>query len=135
MKKLLSELAVSFPAFAFVSIEKGVIDFEVPEFKKDASEQILDVVFAPDPWSRLPMNDVAVYLSDKVDPAIREFIGAQLLAPNPKIEGVPDEHSDILFDLVRGSDESVYDYANRINQLIAQDNEIRIKESQINSEV
>lgn len=131
--KDISLLGCSFPAFRFLP-ENAKIDFEVPVFKKDASEQILDVIYAPDPWSRLPMNDVAVYLSDKVDPSIRDFIGAQLLAPNPKIDGVPDAQSDILFDLVRGDNESVYDYADRVNQLIAQDNEIRIKESQIKTE-
>lgn len=132
MKKDIILLALSFPAFANAG-EHGVIEFSPTDVKKDVADQVLDVIYGPDPFSRLPQNDVAVYLSDKVDPSIKEFIAAQLLSPNPKIDGVLDDKAEILHDLVRSNDESVYDYASRVNEIIAFDSETRLKESQLNS--
>ena len=128
--KSIDLLSCSFPAFRFIK-GRGQIDFEVVEKKKDECDQIFDVIFGCNPFTRLPENDVAVYLSDKVDSAIKEFIAANLLAPHPVSEGVVDEHSDLLFDLVRGDNESVSDYALRVRGLIEQDNEVRIKESDV----
>lgn len=110
--------------------------FEVPLIekveKKDTSDdQLFSVIFAPDPFTRLPTSDVAVYLSDKVDPSIREFVGSQLLRSNGEVGGVPDVVADDLLDYVRGADESVADYAVRIRDLVAKDNEIISKSQQI----
>lgn len=130
MDRDIKKLAASFPAFRLIG-SPCVVDIEEVEIKNDAENQLLDVIYAPDPFTRLPQSDVAVYLSDKVDPAIREFVASQLMTPHPDVKGVDDANSDILFDLVRQDGESTVDYANRINQIIASDNEIRIKESQV----
>lgn len=124
------KLAASFPAFRFIG-SPCVVDIEEVDIKNDSENQLLDVIYAPDPFTRLPQSDVAVYLSDKVDPSIREFVASQLMTPNPEVKGVDDVNSEILFDLVRQDGESTLDYANRINQIIASDNDIRIKENEV----
>lgn len=130
MKKDIKELANSFPAFRLIG-SPCVVDVEEIEEKQSADNQVLDVIYAPDPFTRLPQSDVAVYLSDKVDPSIREFVASQLLTPNPEVKGVDDANSDILFDLVRQDGESVQDYAVRIRDIVASDSVIREKESQV----
>lgn len=134
MDRDIKKLAVSFPAFRLVG-SPCVVDIEEVDVKSDAESQLLDVIYAPDPFTRLPQSDVAVYLSDKVDPSIREFVASQLMTPNPDVKGVDDVNSDILFDLIRQDGESTVDYAVRINNLIGADNEIRLKESSLKEAV
>lgn len=131
--KELKKLGCSFPAFQII-LTPADVKPEISEKKKDVSDQLLDVIYAPDPVTRLPQNDVAVYLSDKVDPMIKEFIASNLMAPNPDVKGVPDEQSDILFDLIRGQNESVSDYAVRVRGIIEADNETRMKEAALNDD-
>ena len=116
----------TFPAYRFAGHQ---VDLIVPEVSDRNSEEnaVLDVVFGVDPFTGLPQNDVAVYMSDKVPQEIREFVGANLLHPMPKSEGVPDDHSDILHDLVRGVNESVSDYAVRIRDIVESDSLLREK--------
>ena len=133
MDKNISKLAGSFPAFRFIG-SPCVVDVTEVEFKNDSENQLLDVIYAPDPFTRLPQSDIAVYLSDKVDPAIREFVASQLMTPNPNPQGVDDANADILFDLVRQDNESVADYAVRIRDIVSLDNETRLKESESKNE-
>lgn len=130
MEKNISKLACAFPALRLYGNAMQVECQEI-EIKKDGSDSLLDVVYAPDEFTRLPQSDVAVYLSDKVDPMIREFVASNLMSPNPKVDGVPDEYSDICHDLVRGVNESVSDYAVRIRDIVSNDSAIRLKESQV----
>lgn len=132
MDKNLNKLAVSFPAFRLVG-QPCVVDVQEVELKNTTDNQLFDVIYAPDPFTGLPQSDIAVYLSDKVDPAIREFVASQLMSPNPKPQGVDDANSDILFDLIRKDGESVSDYAVRVRELVAFDNETRLKELQSNN--
>lgn len=134
MNKNVEKLAASFPAFRLIGAP-GVVDITEVEVKHDSDNQLLDVIYAPDPFTGLPQSDIAVYLSDKVDPAIREFVASQLMQPNPDIKGVSDEQSDILFDLIRQDGESVADYAVRVREIVAQDSVIREKESKVNEQV
>lgn len=131
--KEFKKLGCSFRAFQII-LTPADVKPEISEKKKDVSDQLLDVIYAPDPVTRLPQNDVAVYLSDKVDPMIKEFIASNLMSPNPDVKGVPDENSDLLFDLIRGQNESVSDYAVRVRGIIEADNEIRIKEAVLNDD-
>lgn len=120
--KTIDKLGCSFPAFDII-LKPADVKPENVDVKADASEQILDVIFGVNPFSGLPENDVALYLSDKVDPAIKEFIASQLLQPNPDVKGVPDEQADILFDLIRQPEESLSDYAVRVRGIIESDQE------------
>lgn len=129
--KVLSLLGSSFPAVKkYPELEK--VQVHPIEFKNDLSGQVLDVIYAPDPFTRLPQNDIAVYMSDKVDPQIKEFIATQLMSPNPDVKGIDDEHSDLLYDLIRQPDETQSDYAVRVREIIAADSDIRMKESELN---
>lgn len=130
MDKNLSKLAASFPAFRFIG-SPCVVDITEVDLKNDSENQLLDVIYAPDLFTGLPQSDLAVYLSDKVDPAIREFVVSQLLTPNPNPQGVDDAHSDILFDLVRQDGESVSDYAVRIRDIVSEDSVVREKEAAV----
>ena len=130
MDRNIIKLAVSFPAYRLIG-QPCVVDCEDVEMKNDAENQLLDVIYAPDPFTGLPQSDIAVYLSDKVDPAIREFVASQLMTPNPNPKGVDDANSDILFDLVRQDGESVSDYAVRVREIVSQDSLIREKESKV----
>ena len=130
MDRNVNKLAASFPAFRLIG-DPCVVDCEEVDMKNDSENQLLDVIYAPDPFTGLPQSDIAVYLSDKVDPAIREFVASQLMTPNPNPKGVDDVNSDILFDLVRQDGESVSDYAVRVREIVAQDSLIRDKESKV----
>ena len=130
MDRNVNKLAASFPAFRMIGAF-CVVDCEEVEMKNDSQNQLLDVIYAPDPFTGLPQSDIAVYLSDKVDPAIREFVASQLMTPNPNPQGVDDANSDILYDLVRQDGESVSDYAVRVREMVAQDSLIREKESKV----
>lgn len=121
-----SILKESFTAYRFSFGCVNVVEPEVSD-KNTEENAVLDVVFGVDPFTRLPQNDVAVYMSDKVPQEIREFIGANLLKPMPKSDGVPDDQSDILHDLVRGANESVTDYAVRIRDIVESDSVLREK--------
>lgn len=125
MKK--DNLQLSFAAFRFLILRDGC-DVAKVEVKEDASKQLLDIVFSKDPFTRLPNSDVALFLSKDVDPSIREFISQNLMSPiSPKSSGVPDEFSDVCFDLIRGDNESALDYASRVESLIQSDSDLRAK--------
>ena len=130
MDKDIKKLAMSFPCFCLTGLPL-VVDVVESEMKNDSDNQLLDVIYAPDLFTGLPQSDIAVYLSDKVDPAIREFVASQLMTPNPNLQGVDDANSDILFDLVRQNGESVADYAVRVREIVSQDSLIREKESKV----
>lgn len=123
-----------FPMYRFMG-ESHEIVVEDVGVKKTASDELLDCIYAPDEFTGLPTCEVALYLSPKVDPMIREFIAQNLLQPNPNTGGYPDEQADLLHDLVRGVDESVSDYAVRVRGIIENDNAIRQKESELNNQV
>lgn len=119
--------------YRFMGESHDVIVEEVG-VKKTATDELLDTIYKPDEFTGLPTCEVALYLSPKIDPMIREFIVQNLLQPNPNTGGYPDEQADLLHDLVRGVDESVSDYAVRIRDIIDNDIPIRQKESELNNQ-
>lgn len=119
-------LGRSFKPFGVV-VSKCACSYKVSSKKDDAASQLCSIIFAPDPVTKLPKSDIALYLDPNVDPAIREFIQVNLLKENPSTDGVPDEFSDMLVDLIRGEDESVAAYAQRIDHMLAEDSDFRSK--------
>lgn len=108
------------------SIESPVRQVDVTQKPTDA---ILKVIYAPDPRTGLPTGDIAYYVSDNVNPQIKQFILQNLMidisaAKNPPIpEGIDDS---LAFDLSRqrlenGRLESLQEYAERLNKF-SQDN-------------
>lgn len=114
--------------------ESHDVSVEEVGVKKTATDELLDTIYAPDEFTGLPTCEIALYLSPKVDPMIRDFIAQNLMQPNPNTGGYPDEQADLLHDLVRGDDESVSDYAVRVRGIIENDNAIRLKENDLNNQ-
>ena len=99
----------------------------VEDLKIDLKEQspidsVLKQVYAPDPVSGLPTGDLSLYLSDKTNPEIKNFILHNLLndvsaAAMPKAP-LSMSDSDILV-LSRNPGESREAYANRMQSEIS----------------
>lgn len=119
-------LGCSFKPFGVV-VSKCACIYKVSSKKEDAASQLCSVIFAPDPVTNLPKSDIAIYLDPNVDPAVRDFIKVNLMQEIPSTEGVPDEFSDMLVDLIRGEDESVAAYAQRVDSMLAEDSDFRSK--------
>lgn len=82
---------------------------------RDENQHLFDLIFTVNPVTKLPSGDVQQYLSESVNPQIREFIRQQFLQPSNG--GVIDSHGlsdDEINDLSRHSGESFIDYKNRM---------------------
>lgn len=91
-------------------------------FKNVDSDGVMDVIFAPDDLTGLPNNALAVFLSDKANPKVRDYIASQLMnvneGQNPQ---VPDGISDAdLFALTRQRNEPLADYVDKVNGYMQQ---------------
>lgn len=96
-----------------------VVDDSVPVAEKvSAVDALIKVIYKPDERTGLPTGDLSYYVSDSVNPEIKAFILQNLLmdtssVASPKIpNGISEQDA---FDLMRGRDESVDDYRNRLN--------------------
>lgn len=81
----------------------------------DSKEKVLVEVFAIDPLTNKPMNDLVLTANQRLDPTIREFIKQNLQAPVEPQNGTSDY--GISEELCRRSDESVFEYQQRLRQL------------------
>ena len=101
--------------------EVEVIDVDT---KLSATDNILRVIYAPDPRTNLPTGDLNYWVSDSVSSEIKEFIKANLFMDVSSAKnihaanGLSDE--DILA-LSRQPNESVEEYASRLNNSIQRD--------------
>lgn len=81
-------------------------------------DSLISIIYSPDPISGLPTGDLNFWVSDKVNPQIKDFILSRLMqdtssAVNAKL---PDGISDAdAFALSRHSGESVSQYVERLN--------------------
>ena len=73
-------------------LEGTPIKEETPDVRNKDS-QLLDYIYALDPVTSLPCGDLAIYLGDKANPEIRNFIEMNLLKPLAPDTGssMPDE--------------------------------------------
>ena len=78
-------------------------------------QHLLMSVFAADPLTNKPMNDLVLTANSRLDPVIREFIKKNLQAPQQP-EDAPSDYG-ISEDLCRRADETVYQYQQRLRQL------------------
>lgn len=85
--------------------------------------RLCSIIYAPDERTGLPSSDLAVMLTDKVNPQIKDWIQKQLMSPisvdepNSSINGQQVD-DDTLLQLVRGSSESTAQYVSRVNDFI-----------------
>lgn len=102
---------------------KKVIREKSVEVSQSASDSLLSIVYAMDEVTNLPKGDLSYLVSDKANPQVKEFILNNLMrdvsgAKNVTISGLSD---DDLLALSRNPNESVADYANRLNDSISRD--------------
>lgn len=108
----------------------------VDEDVNDPNQALLDMIFAVDESTGLPQGDLSVFLGDKANPEIRNFIQSQLLQERSDVHGLsglstevtnkfrelPDD--DIAF-FSRNHNESRQEYADRLRLYFAQEREKR----------
>lgn len=97
---------------------------DVVETQVNATDNLLNVVYAVDERTQLPTGDIQYLVSDKANPQVKQFILDNLMqdvkssANNP----VPyDFDEDIMLELSMRDGESVSDYADRLNTSIERD--------------
>lgn len=104
--------------------EYGKELMEVPKVDDKSSkpsDSLIRLIYAPDKTTRLPKGDLSFWVSDKVNPQIKEYILNHLLMDTSSVKGsaLPAGISDDdAFMLSRHSGESVMDYVNRLNEQI-----------------
>lgn len=97
-------------------------DMIVPEFEEsenvDPQQSLFNLVFSVDPDTLLPVGDIAMLLSDKVHPDVKNFITLNLQKPlsleneaSGKFASLDD---DVLVELTRGNTESIESYRSRV---------------------
>lgn len=92
-------------------------DVESSKLPSSEADSVLDMVYAPDPVTRLPQNALGVFMSKKTSPLVREFIQRNLMLDNQTpMPSLPDgiEDSDLL-TLQRDRNEPLSDYTKRVN--------------------
>ena len=92
----------------------------------NSDSQLLDYIYSVDPVTSLPCGDLAIYLGDKANPEIRNFIEMNLLQPRSDGKSVMDIPQDVLNKMKsvigdddiatfsRNHDESREEYADRM---------------------
>ena len=113
-------------------LKSRVIDEDV----HDPNQALLDMIFAVDESTGLPQGDLSVFLGDKANPEIRNFIQSQLLQECSDVNGLSGLSTDVtnkfreLSDddvafFSRNHDESREEYADRLRLYFAQEREKR----------
>ena len=113
---------------------------DIPDVRNSDS-QLLDYIYALDPVTSLPCGDLAIYLGDKANPEIRNFIEMNLLQPIAPEAGsnMPDEvvnkfrtlsDDDVAF-FSRSKSESREEYADRLKLYFVQEKQKRRQEGRL----
>lgn len=108
---------------------------------RNKDSQLLDYIYALDPVTSLPSGDLVIYLGDKANPEIRNFIEMNLLQPLAPEAGsnMPDEvlnkfrtlsDDDVAF-FSRSKSESREEYADRLKLYFVQEKQKRRQEGRL----
>lgn len=101
---------------------------EVQVEKPDVNKSLLDLIYGADPNTGLPVGDIAMYLSDKTNPQVRQFIELNLMHENSDGKSQLSIPQDVLNSMKktvtdddiayfsRGGDESREQYAVRMRK-------------------
>ena len=100
-----------------VDLDPSVLPIPQEEKEVELSDQqkLLVNVYALDPLTNKPMNDLVLTENGNLDPVIREFIKQNLQAP-VQPEDAPSDYG-ISEELCRRADETVFEYQQRLRQL------------------
>ena len=90
------------------------VSFEEPS-DKDSKDRVLMEIFANDPLTNKPMNDLVLSANQRLDPVVRDFIKQNLQAP-VEPQKAPADYG-LCDDLCRKSDETVFEYQQRLRQM------------------
>lgn len=99
---------------------------------RSSKDELLDLIYGVDSVTGLPKGDLAQFLSDKTNPQLRQFIEANLMNENSsnvdslhfgndvinKFRSVISDDDIVRFS--RNHDETIEDYANRMNKEITE---------------
>lgn len=81
------------------------------------ADNVIDMVFAPDPKTGLPCSDISMYLSSKTPPQVRDFIQQNIMGEGLPLQKAPEGITDDdLHYLTRRGNETADEYAGRISR-------------------
>lgn len=103
---------------------------ELPEEVPGTSDIdiILREIFSVDPETGLPRGDIAYYLSNDGNPAVKDWLVNNLLKPRG-ISSPNEVDDDTLLEFSRGTGESVSDYAMRLANIFNEAKSVESSES------
>lgn len=110
---------IKFSQYVGLDNDPCLIPDPAPIMSESDFDRILNEIFSVDPVSGLPMSDIQYYLSPNGNPQVREWLMNNLLKPRSassgrSLDGVTD---DMIHEFSRGVDESLDDYASRLNNI------------------
>lgn len=97
-------------------------DVKVDDRQAQPDESLVKMIYSPDPVSGLPTGDLSFWVSDKVNPQVKEFILSRLMqdvskAANAKLpDGISDEDA---LSMSRLPGERMDAYVERLNDQIS----------------
>lgn len=85
---------------------------EIPSvFDDDNPEkQILGLIFAPSPLTGMPMSDISVYLSEKTNPQVRDYVQRFLMSELPKVSTMTKDEDAALDSVISNRVQSMADW-------------------------
>lgn len=85
---------------------------EIPSvFDDDNPEkQILGLIFAPDPLTGMPMSDISLYLSEKTNPQVRDYVQRFLMSELPKVSTMTKDEDAALDSVISNRVQSMADW-------------------------
>lgn len=107
-------------------------------------DPLMDYIFGVNPVTGLPTGDLAIYLSDKANPEVRQFIEMNLLKDNPSTDvpalSMPDDvvnkyrsviTDDDVAQFSRNHDETRDEYAERMRNWFADERERNFQKNRV----
>lgn len=78
---------------------------------------LLEVIYAPDEKTGLPSSDIAVFMSPKTSPEVRQYIQQNLMQTVTPVKSqfASEVDFDTAVSLQRGMSETLSDYASRVS--------------------
>lgn len=102
------------------------VEEEKPVLKVDTKSQIdavLDSIFAVDSLTKLPIGDLGVFTNKNTSEEVRRYIQDNLLADNGGVSDTSkygDLPDSVIADYMRNSDETIYQYRDRVVSIMRQ---------------
>ncbi len=114
-KSIISSFIGLFPFLSMERIEKvntTRANVVIPEVLDDDNpeKQILGLIFAPDPLTGMPSSDISIYLSDKTNPQVRDYIQRFLMSELPKASTMVKDNDIVLDGVISSRVQSAADW-------------------------